>query len=58
MPVILPGNDALSWIEPSNDQEKLTSLLKPFPPENLTFYAVETMVGNVRNNSPECIKPA
>lgn len=57
MPVILAGNDALSWIEPGDDKEKLNELLVPFSPEKLAYHAVDTMVGNVRNNSPECIKP-
>ena len=58
MPVILAGDDALVWIDPViDDKEKLTSLLKPFDPDKMTAYPVDTMVGNVRNNSPECINP-
>ena len=58
MPVILAGGDALSWIEPGDDKKKLNELLVPFSPEKLAYHAVDTMVGNVRNNSPECIKQA
>ena len=57
MPVILSGDDALSWIEPGDDKEKLNALLRPFSPDKLAYHAVDTMVGNVWNNSPECIKP-
>jgi putative SOS response-associated peptidase YedK len=58
MPVLLAGADALAWIEAGDDKEKLKELLRPFAPDKLTFYAVDAMVGNVRNNSPECIKAA
>ena len=58
MPVILTGDDALAWIDPEiDDKEKLTALLQPFDPDKMKCYAVDTMVGNVRNNSPECITP-
>ena len=58
MPVILSGEDALSWIEPGDDKEKLNAFLRPFSPDKLAYHAVDTLVGNVRNNSPERIKPA
>jgi putative SOS response-associated peptidase YedK len=58
MPVILAGDDAMSWMEPGDDKERLNALLRPFSPDKLAYHAVETMVGNVRNNSPDCIKPA
>ena len=59
MPVILTGDEALAWIDPSiDDAEKLKELLHPFSPAKMTCYAVDAMVGNVRNNSPECITPA
>ena len=58
MPVILTGDEALAWIDPAiDDKEKLTSLLTPYSPDKMTAYAVDAMVGNVRNNSPDCIKP-
>ena len=57
MPVILGGNDALAWIEPGDDKEKLKGLLVPFSADKLAYHAVNAMVGNVRSNSPECIKP-
>jgi putative SOS response-associated peptidase YedK len=58
MPVLLAGADALAWIEPGDAKEKLKELLRPFAPDKLTFHAVDPMVGNVRTNSPDCIKPA
>ena len=56
MPVILTGDDALAWIEPGDDKEKLKGILQPFSPDNMTYYPVDSIVGNVRNNSPDCIK--
>ena len=59
MPVILTGDEALAWIDPNiDDPEKLTELLQPYPPGKMLSYAVDPMVGNVRNNSPECINSA
>lgn len=58
MPVILAGKDALAWIEPGDHKDKLNELLVPFSPGKLAFHAVDTMVGNVRNNLPDCIKAA
>jgi putative SOS response-associated peptidase YedK len=58
MPVMLTGDEALAWIDPKiDDMEKLKGLLQPFSSDKMTFYAVDPMVGNVRNNSPDCIKP-
>jgi putative SOS response-associated peptidase YedK len=58
MPVLLAGDDALAWIEAGDDKEKLKELLRPFVPDQLAFHAVDSIFGNVRNNSPECIEPA
>ena len=57
MPVILASDDALEWIKPGDDKDKLNELLLPFSPEKLAYHAVDAIVGNVRNNSPDCIKP-
>ena len=58
MPVILTGDESLAWIDPGiDDMEKLKDLLQPFSPDRMTYYAVDAIVGNVKNNSPDCIKP-
>ena len=57
MPVILAGEAALAWIEPGDDKDKLKELLRPFSPGKLAYHAVNTTVGNVRNNSRDCIEP-
>jgi putative SOS response-associated peptidase YedK len=57
MPVILTGNNALAWIDPAIDDPKaLTDMLQPFDAKKMTCYPVNPMVGNVKNNSPECIR--
>jgi len=38
------------------DPAPLVELLKPFPPDEMECYAVNTIVGNPRNNSPACIE--
>lgn len=58
MPCILDGADALAWVDPDIAPEDLVSLLRPFPGEKMETYAVDSRVGNVRNNSPECIMPS
>ncbi len=58
MPVILAGDEALAWLDPAiDDKEKLTSLLQPLDSKKMECYAVDALVGNVRNNSPGCIAP-
>ena len=52
MPVILSSKEALAWIDPAiDDKEKLTAMLRPFDPKKMKAYAVNSSVGNVRNNS-------
>src|SRR5260221_7893744 len=46
MPVILAGEDALAWIEPGDDKDKLKGLLRPFSQDRLDYHAVDTAVGN------------
>lgn len=58
MPVILANKVALEGIKSGDDKPKLNELLRPFSSGQLKFHAVDTTVGNVRNNSPDCIKPA
>lgn len=58
MPVILPPEAWDAWLDPGNtDVEQLAALLKPAPEELLALWPVEPAVGNVRNNSPELLRP-
>jgi putative SOS response-associated peptidase YedK len=57
MPVILRPEDEADWLGRDNDDlDRLMSLLRPHPAENMRAYPVSPIVGNVRNDDPECIK--
>lgn len=58
MPVILNPEDEAAWLERNTtDTSKLKSLLTPYPAELMTAYPVSNIVGNVRNETAECIEP-
>ncbi len=57
MPVILQTCDYDTWLNPSiQTPELLSSLLQPYPPEEMEAYPVSTMVNNPRNDSEACIQ--
>ena len=59
MPVILPREAEATWLDPQvEDQEALTSLLVPFPAEEMDAYVVSTLVNSAKNDFPECMMPA
>lgn len=56
MPVILRPEDEAGWLNRSNrDPARLLHLLKPFPAKEMRAYPVSSHVGNVNNDSPECV---
>lgn len=56
MPVILNKEDEASWLDRENQNTKqLLSLLRPFPDTEMEAYPVSPIVGNVRNDSEDCI---
>jgi putative SOS response-associated peptidase YedK len=58
MPVILPERAYEPWLEPGEvDPQTLTSLLQPFPAEEMVAHPVSTLVNDPKNESPECIVP-
>jgi putative SOS response-associated peptidase YedK len=59
MPVILPETVWSEWLDPTNDDvPALSSLLIPFPSEQMHAYPVSNLVNNVRHDSPELLEPA
>ncbi|TFE23378.1 SOS response-associated peptidase [Cohnella luojiensis] len=57
MPVILQPEDEASWLNRDNDDVKqLTGLLRPYSAEAMKAYPVSPIVGNVKNDTPECIE--
>jgi putative SOS response-associated peptidase YedK len=56
MPVILDREGEAMWLDRSNtDGEALMELLRPYPAQEMKAYAVSPIVGNVKNDGPECI---
>ncbi|CAN7936977.1 unnamed protein product, partial [Ixodes hexagonus] len=56
VPVILDGEDAIAeWLDPNNNFERLTRSLHC--PKDLEWHPVSSVVGNVTNNSVQCVLP-
>jgi putative SOS response-associated peptidase YedK len=56
MPVILRPEDEASWLNRGNDDiEQLTSLLRQYSADEMRAYPVSSLVGNVKNDSEQCI---
>ena len=58
MPVILNEKDEGMWLDPRlSDTDKLSTLLKPYPSDEMEAYKVSTIVNSPKNDSPKCIEP-
>lgn len=58
MPVILGRKDYDLWLDPDVQQpDKLRPLLRPFPSEPMTCYAVNLRVNNPQYDDPLCLEP-
>lgn len=58
MPVVIPPASFAEWLDPTNhDIEKLTRLLRPFHPDDMTAYPVSTFVNSVKHDSAKCLEP-
>ncbi|ANE45143.1 hypothetical protein SY83_00955 [Paenibacillus swuensis] len=55
MPVILSREDEHRWLDRHEDPDLLYQLLRPYPAEDMIAYPVSKLVGNVKNELPECI---
>ena len=59
MPVILAQPQFELWLDPEiSDPQQLTSLLVPFPPDQMEAFPVSDHVGKVGNDDRYCIEPA
>jgi putative SOS response-associated peptidase YedK len=59
MPAILLPDGYDMWLDPEGrDVDDLSSLLGPYPAEDMTAYPVSRFVNNPRNEGPECVSPA
>jgi putative SOS response-associated peptidase YedK len=58
MPVILPAAAWPAWLgETSASAAELKALLVPYPSEQMTYWAVDKKIGNVKNDSPDLLEP-
>ena len=58
MPVILDYDAYDLWLEPNNQPPaEMNHLLKPYPADAMTAYAVSRLVNQPRNDRAECILP-
>lgn len=55
MPVILPRDVYDVWLDPDVPREGLEALLRPYPAELMEAIAVNPIVNNARNETPDCI---
>jgi putative SOS response-associated peptidase YedK len=59
MPVILREDDDDFWLAPEfEERDKLLSMLRPFPADEMRVRQVSTVVNNARNEEPDCVAPA
>lgn len=58
MPVVIPPESFAVWLNPAEHAvEKLSRLLRPFHPDEMTAYPVSTLVNNVKMDSAKCVEP-
>jgi putative SOS response-associated peptidase YedK len=58
MPVILHPRDFALWLDPAvQEGNKVRPLLAPYPPEEMSAYAISTAVNRPSNDSAACIEP-
>lgn len=57
MPVILPRESEKRWLGTATDLHDITSLLQPFPPEQMEACAVSSRVNSTTNDDPSVLLP-
>ena len=58
MPVVIPPESFDIWLNPAeHDVAKLSRLLRPFHPDEMTAYPVSTLVNNAKQDSAKCVEP-
>src|SRR6058998_2040044 len=58
MPVILDTKDYAQWLDPGrHEADGVKPLLRPYPPEAMTYFPVNLRVNNPRNDDVLCIEP-
>lgn len=57
MPVILPFENSMNWMQSKAADEDLLALLRPYPGDDLEIFAVSRAVNSPANDTAECIQP-
>jgi putative SOS response-associated peptidase YedK len=57
MPLIIPPEARMRWIDPSSPPEILRGLMMPCDPASLEAYPVSTVVNSPASDGPQCIAP-
>jgi putative SOS response-associated peptidase YedK len=57
MPVIILERDYGRWLDVADKQRLPLDLLRPFDSDKMTAWKVDKAVGNVKNDSPELLRP-
>jgi putative SOS response-associated peptidase YedK len=57
MPVILPREQYVVWLDPRRQEDELLSLLAPYPDELLRLFPVSAWVSNARHEGERCLTP-
>jgi putative SOS response-associated peptidase YedK len=57
MPVIIQPKDYDRWLTPGDPQRPPVDLMRPFPAEQMTTWKADPKVGNVKNDTLDCIEP-
>jgi putative SOS response-associated peptidase YedK len=58
MPVILGPEDYVLWLDTDmRDSQRLRSLLKPYPSQEMVAFPVSLRVNNPASDDPQCIEP-
>ena len=55
---IAPRESYAEWLDPETPEDSLLSLLKSYPPEEMTVREVSTAVNAPMNDGPECLGAA
>jgi len=55
MPVILDRTQLAAWLDPVNDTEDVSSLLRPYPADRLVIEPVSTRVNRADFDDPSCL---
>jgi putative SOS response-associated peptidase YedK len=59
MPVILKPDDYTVWLDPEvKTPERLQSMLKPYPPDEMVGRSVSSTVNKADHEGPDCVEPA